>query len=157
MSNPAAGTRTLLRAAALALAGLGLAGCANVANMTGVLSGAPEPKYVSLPPAPLPSYGAGDSFVYRTETGAEAVRRVVRGGNTVEWVTETGYRFTTYRNIFLPPLAWDGPSSAGTMTSRLSPGQLWPLEPGRRADITVTYRKLNKKDGTTKPLTENWR
>ena len=118
---------------------------------------AEPPQYVDLAPAPLPSYRAGDSFAYRDGNGIERRRTVVRvAGDRVDWITEENYRFTSSRNFALPPLAWDGPSSAGEMLGRLGMALPWPLRAGNHADITVRYRKRYKTQGATKEYEENW-
>jgi hypothetical protein len=135
-------------AAALLLAG----------SVSACLSTGKGPASVSLPPAPLPTYQQGDSFVYQDRKGVSRVRRVVSvKGDRVDWVTEEDYRFTTYRNPFLPSLSWDGESSSGTMTSPLIPDQLWPLEYKNYAEIRPTYRKLEKDNGKTSEYEEHWR
>lgn len=114
-------------------------------------------EYVELPPAALPSYRAGDRFVYRDNKGVERVRSVVRTeGERVDWVTEEGYRFTSARNFALPLLAWDGKSSAGRMLGRPDPNFLWPLREGARADITVRYNKRYKANNESKVYAEHW-
>ncbi len=157
LRRPTAGFRTA-RSALLFAALLLVAGCQSLGIETPSFDIAKKtPRYVNLPPAPLPSYRAGDSFVYRDNTGAERVRTVVRvAGEQVDWVTEEGYRFTSLRNFALPPLSWEGTSSAGKMLGRPDPSLLWPLREGNRADITVRYHKRYKTRAETKTYEEHW-
>ncbi|MFQ5774697.1 MAG: hypothetical protein ACE5GS_09285 [Kiloniellaceae bacterium] len=116
-----------------------------------------RPKFVDLPPAPLPSYRTGDTFVYSDGTATPLVRRVVGvNAETVDWVTEKDFRFTTYRNFALPRLKWNGPSSAGTMLNALRPAELWPLEPKKTAQVTADYNRLDKATNETSTYKENW-
>ena len=114
-------------------------------------------RYVDFPAAPLPSYSAGDAFTYEDEGKKRVLRRVVGvKGDTVDWVTEVNYQFTTYRNPFFPKIRWDGPSSSGRATNRRAPGQLWPLEIGQRAWLNVDYERLDKGTKETKRYSEHW-
>lgn len=146
------------RVSALFAVMLLLAGCAESLGITPPSFDFAKPvQYVDLPPAALPSYRAGDRFVYRDNKGVERVRSVVRTeGDQVYWITEEGYRFTTLRNFALPVLAWDGKSSAGRMLGRPDPDLLWPLREGGRADITVRYTKRYKTKNETKTYDEHW-
>lgn len=115
------------------------------------------PDYVDLPPAALPSYAVGDTFVYRDRSGDRRVRQVtgVRG-DTVDWVTEEDFRFSTSQNFALPRLAWDGPSSAGRILNRLDRETLWPLEYRNVATVTAQYQRLDKRARETSTYDEVW-
>lgn len=147
-------TRRRRGLAGLALAGamgLALSGCANLPQLdTG-------PDYVNLPPAALPSYAAGDTFVYQDKAGNQRVRQVTSvRGDAVDWATEEDFRFSTYPNFVLPRLAWDGPSSAGRIDSRMDPETLWPLEPKKTATVAARYQRLDKRAGATSTYNEVW-
>lgn len=114
-------------------------------------------QYMDFALATLPSYQAGDTFTYVDAGGKNYVRKVVKTDeDIVEWITETNYRFSAYRNFALPKISWDGPSSSGKMLSSLDPGQLWPLERKNKAEITVTYHKHDKIKKLTEKYQENW-
>ena len=114
-------------------------------------------KYMDFALATLPSYQAGDTFTYVDASGKNYVRKVAKADeDTVEWITETNYRFSTYRNFAFPKISWDGPSSSGNMLSPLDPGHLWPLQWKNTAEMTVTYQRHDKIKNLTKKYRENW-
>lgn len=134
-------------AAAMVLA---LSACANLPDLAG-------PDYVDLPPAALPAYAPGDTFVYQDTTGKQRMRQVASvRGEAVDWVTEEDYRFSTSQNFLLPPLAWDGPSSAGRIQNRVDPDTLWPMEPSKTATVAAKYQRLDKKAGESSTYNEVW-
>ena len=56
----------------------------------------------ALPPAPLPTYGLGDSYQFSDGSG-DAVISV--GGDLIRWQAKNG-TYVTARDILLPRLAW---------------------------------------------------
>ena len=114
-------------------------------------------KYANIPPAPLPAYRPGDIFVYSNGTPNAVTRRVVRvRGDTVDWVTETGYAFTEYRNFLMPQLAWDGKSSSGRMVNSVDSNLLWPLAYKNEAALTAIYERTDKATKVISTRVENW-
>lgn len=143
--------RRAIRLAAAALAVLAVSAC----TLSDTIR--KDFQYVDFTLATLPSYEAGDSFTYIDAGGKNYLRKVVKAdADTVEWITETGYRFSTYRNFALPKISWDGPSSSGKMLGPLDPSQLWPLQRKNKAEMTVTYKKHDKIENLTKTYRENW-
>lgn len=113
---------------------------------------------VKLPPAELPVYQPGDSFVYVDGDNQTRERRVVSvEGENVNWITETGFRFEAYRNFVVPRLSWDGSSSSGEMLNTPSPNQLWPLEPKRKIELTADYRRVRKDSKDVREYEEFWK
>jgi len=118
----------------------------------------PRLNAVNLPPASLPTYTAGDTFVYTDGTAEPLVRRVSGvDGEMVHWTTEKGFRFSTYRNFALPRLDWDGDRSSGRMLNSLTPSQLWPLQPRKKAQVTASYSQNDKANGTSREYDEFWK
>lgn len=105
----------------------------------------------------LPTYRAGDTFNYVNDRNEPVLRRVLRvQGDTVDWETETQYRFTSYRNLFLPRVQWDGEHSAGSMVSSPDPNVLWPLKKGAAAEVKVRYRRFDKKKEKAREYDQTW-
>lgn len=129
---------------------LGLFGCAQPDR--------PRLSTVNLPAASLPAYTNGDTFVYTDGTAEPLVRRVSGvDGETVHWTTEKGFRFSTYRNFALPRLDWEGGKSSGRMMNSLAPGQLWPLQPRNKAQVTASYSRRDKATGASSAYDEFWK
>jgi len=128
------------------------------ATLAGCLGTNARIQTVALAPAPLPAYRAGDLFTYRDEKGRTVTREVVASTpERSEWVTESGYRFTKKADIFVPRIAWDGPSSRGEAVAVKVEGGLWPLAYKKRSTITIDYRKTDKKTGEVTRYSELWR
>lgn len=114
-------------------------------------------QFVNLPPADLPSYEAGDRFVYVDSKNRTLERRVVSvEGERVNWTTESDFNFVTYRNFVVPLLAWEGRSSSGEMLNAPNPQQLWPLAPKRKIQLTVEYQKNRKEQNEVVDYEEFW-
>ena len=81
----------------------------------------------ALPPAPLPTYGLGDSYQFSDGSG-DAVISV--GGDLIRWQAKNG-TYVTARDVLLPRLAWDTGGETGERRFAVGPLQLFPLERAR--------------------------
>lgn len=145
--------RALMGALGVALA---LGGCAKVQNSLSDLSWPFEAAPGTTGPQ-LPTYRPGDTFIYDDGGAKPLVRTVTRADKrTVEWATESNYRYTTYRSFFLPKIRWDGKSDKGRLLHKLKFDKMWPLTPGSRERIKVRYRERSKKTGKSRKYTRTW-
>lgn len=131
-------------AAALAVA---LSGCATALDdvsqtfdrvgssiQSGLASIGPGSDQVELPPADLPTYRVGDTFIY--SDGREE-RVVAVRGDAVEWTTGGGFRYTASRDFSKPRTSWKSDDVIGERGILSSGDGLWPLETGNWNRIRV--------------------
>ena len=107
----------------------------------------------ALPPAPLPTYGLGDSYQFSDGSG-DAVISV--GGDLIRWQAKNG-TYVTARDILLPRLAWDTGGETGERRITVGPLQMFPLEKGKgvKFNATRTVRQLGRDQPVT--VQEDWR
>lgn len=105
----------------------------------------------------LPTYQVGDEFHYINDRKEKVLRKVVAvRGETVEWATETPYRYISYRNFAFPRIQWDGVHSNGKALTRINADLLWPLLKGNEQTFTVKFQRFDKKKKTTKEFDQKW-
>ena len=107
----------------------------------------------ALPPAPLPTYGLGDSYQF-TDGSGDAVISV--GGDLIRWQAKNG-TYVTARDVLLPRLAWDTGGETGERRFTVGPLQLFPLETGKGVKFNAT--RIVRHLGRDQPVTvqEDWR
>ena len=88
----------------------------------------------ALPPAPIPTYGLGDSYQF-TDGSGDAVISV--GGDLIRWQAKNG-TYVTARDVLLPRLAWDTGGETGERRFAVGPLQLFPLETGKGVKFHAT-------------------
>ena len=86
-----------------------------------------------LPPAPLPTYELGDTFVF--DNGSVATVSVVWPDNDdrVTWRTAAGRTSVAVRNFAVPDLQWTTRTRNGRFETAADLATLWPLIDGNRA------------------------
>jgi len=84
--------------------------------------------------APLPSYAAGDAFVY-SDGRVEQVRSI--DGDVISWAGLQGDPYQRPRNFVLPVLGWRFNQGEGRRSVSGHPETLWPLAPGKAARFSV--------------------
>ena len=99
----------------------------------------------ALPPAPLPTYGLGDSYQF-TDGSSDAMISV--GGDLIRWQAKNG-TYVTARDVLLPRLAWDTGGETGERRFAVGPLELFPLEPGKGVKFNAT-RTVRQSDATSR-------
>jgi hypothetical protein len=107
----------------------------------------------ALPPAPIPTYGLGDSYQFNDGSG-DAVISV--GGDVIRWQAKNG-TYVTARDVLLPRLAWDTGGETGERRFAVGPLQLFPLEAGK--GVRFHAARIVRHIGGDQPATveEDWR
>ena len=114
----------------------------------------PPADLVALPPAPIPTYGLGDSYQF-TDGSGDAVISV--GGDLIRWQAENG-TYVTARDVLLPRLAWDTGGETGERRFAVGSLQLFPLETGKGVNFHAT--RIVRHVGRDQPVAvaeEDWR
>ena len=113
----------------------------------------PPADLVALPPAPIPTYGLGDSYQF-TDGSGDAVISV--GGDLIRWQAKNG-TYVTARDVLLPRLAWDTSGETGERRFAVGPLQLFPLERGK--GVKFHAARIVRHVGRDQPVTveEDWR
>lgn len=102
--------------------------------------------------APLPAYGAGDSYTF--DNGVTD-RVVEAGGNEVRWRSSDGTTFVTTRNPILPPLISQSADSREE-NHFVAPTALFPLRTGNTAMFLMNTSTFQR-SGQNAVRNEQWR
>ena len=113
----------------------------------------PPADLVALPPAPIPTYGLGDSYQF-TDGSGDAVISV--GGDLIRWQAKNG-TYVTARDVLLPRLAWDTGGETGERRFAVASLQLFPLATGKGVNFHAA--RIVRHIGRDEPVAveEDWR
>lgn len=107
-----------------------------------------------LPPANLPVYELGDTFIY-SDGRVETVVSV--DGERITWSNNQGLRYTSWRNFILPRLSWDGEATSGKRRVGAPPDALWPLRVGSSLSFRSTATVAQIDDGASDTISNDWK
>jgi hypothetical protein len=107
----------------------------------------------SLPAAPLPTYGLGDSYQF-SDGSSNSVTAVE--DDVIRWRGNDGSTYSTSRDVLLPRLAWTNGSERGDRRINGDPTQLFPLEAGKEVGFTATRNVRRSPRGRPVTVQEDW-
>lgn len=147
-------TRSIARLATLALSATALSACVNIATT-------PKSKYFTshgaaqtqMPPAPLPTYNAGDMYYYSNGWRETVVRAE---GETVDLINSRKRKLVNFRSFFIPTPYLEGSTKEFFKESRVSTNALWPLAVGKSVRFSTEGRSVSKENGRESKYTQNW-
>ena len=102
--------------------------------------------------ANLPSFQAGEYFIYDSGLSKIAVKRVKE---TVHWQYGNGATSQGYDNFLIPLTSWTTKKNTGKSTSSVSPDFLWPLMVGNSGTFTVK-QLVTRNDGSLRETEREW-
>ncbi|WP_456093690.1 hypothetical protein, partial [Oceanibaculum pacificum] len=120
-----------------------LMGAALLAGCTMAGDGSPtagRPGAALLPPAPLPEYAPGDTFVYRTAGGQVREQVLALTPETVAWTDDQGQIWTTRYDVVSPMISWEKDPELGRGRQNVvqgDPADLFPLQTGQEVAFKV--------------------
>jgi hypothetical protein len=100
----------------------------------------------------LPSYQAGDTFIYSDGRVETALRT---DGRDVIWRSGNGSRFTRPRNFVIPAVQWETSLTRGRRVVRGEHEKLWPLS-ARRATRFRTVAEVRSEKEPLRRIAELW-
>ena len=106
----------------------------------------------SLPPAPLPTYGIGESYKF-SDGSTETV--VATESNDVRWHGGDG-NYVTSRDVLLPRLSWSNGTVQGERRIGAGPTLLFPLRSGKSVAFNATRTVHTSSGGAPVTTRENW-
>ncbi|MEJ1401723.1 MAG: hypothetical protein RPU41_13545, partial [Candidatus Sedimenticola sp. (ex Thyasira tokunagai)] len=106
-----------------------------------------------LLPAELPSYTAGEFFMFD-----KGIVNTVqsKSGNIVEWKNNYNITRRALSNFVIPDLAWTNRTRKSKGETTAHPGTLWPLKVGNRAVIPFNQVITNHDGSDPMTLTRDW-
>ena len=107
----------------------------------------------SLPAAPLPTYGLGNSYQF-SDGSSNSVTAVE--DDVIRWRGNDGSTYSTSRDVLLPRLAWTNGSERGDRRINGDPTQLFPLEAGKEVGFTATRNVRRSPRGRPVTVQEDW-
>lgn len=115
------------------------------------LSNGDKPAVALLPPAPLPEYAPGDTFIYRTGNQERREEVTALTSDTVAWTDDQGNIWTTAYDVVSPMISWQSDPELGRGRQNVisgAPADLFPLQSGRQVAFTV--------EGSSETMPAGW-
>ncbi|MCH2393913.1 SPOR domain-containing protein [Oceanibaculum sp.] len=103
--------------------------------------GTGKPAQAMLPPAPLPRYVPGDTFVYRVGNATMREQVLTTTPDRVVWTNDQGLIWTTGYDLVSPMLSWSADPELGRGRQDIvdgNPASLFPLTAGEQVAFQVT-------------------
>ncbi|MBC7137077.1 MAG: hypothetical protein H5U25_15735, partial [Oceanibaculum nanhaiense] len=100
-----------------------------------------KPAQAMLPPAPLPRYVPGDTFVYRIGNATMREQVLTTTPDRVVWTNDQGLIWTTGYDLVSPMFSWSADPELGRGRQDIvdgNPAGLFPLMAGEQVAFEVT-------------------
>ena len=104
-------------------------------------SGTGKPAQAMLPPAPLPRYVPGDTFIYRVGNATMREQVLTTTPDRVVWTNDQGLIWTTGYDLVSPMFSWSADPELGRGRQDIvegNPASLFPLMAGEQVAFQVT-------------------
>jgi hypothetical protein len=104
---------------------------------------------VRLPPAPLPIYAVGDTFVYSSSGRLVQEQVVSASDERVTWTNDQGMIWTTTNDLITPPMSWSSHPELGRGRQTIigNPASIFPLKKGNKVAFGVRGNSENLPTG----------
>lgn len=104
-------------------------------------TGTGKPAQAMLPPAPLPRYVPGDTFIYRVGNATMREQVLTTTPDRVVWTNDQGLIWTTGYDLVSPMFSWSADPELGRGRQDIvegNPASLFPLMAGEQVAFQVT-------------------